>query len=73
MDIPQEESCGFLAVANDWPYQGQIEFHNVILRYLPSLPPALSDISFTILGGSQVSMSSLPLFLLSVHAHSEGS
>lgn len=55
MDIPQEESCGILAVPGDWPYQGQVEFQNVTLRYLPSHPPALCDIAFTIAGGTQVS------------------
>ncbi|XP_057540616.1 ABC transporter C family member 13 isoform X3 [Amaranthus tricolor] len=54
MDIPQEDSCGALAIPKDWPSQGQIEFQNVVLRYLPSLPPALCNISFTITGGSQV-------------------
>ncbi|XP_021717121.1 ABC transporter C family member 13-like isoform X2 [Chenopodium quinoa] len=54
MDIPQEELCGSIATPRDWPYQGRIEFQNVILRYLPSLPPALCDISFTIAGGTQV-------------------
>lgn len=54
MDISQEESCGSLAIPRDWPHQGRIEFQNVILRYLPSLPPALCDISFTIAGGTQV-------------------
>lgn len=54
MDIPQEEPCGSLAIPRDWPYQGQVEFQNVVLRYMPSLPPALCDISFTIAGGTQV-------------------
>lgn len=62
MDIPQEDSCGALAIPKDWPSQGQIEFQNVVLRYLPSLPPALCNISFTITGGSQVNMSFLLTF-----------
>ncbi|XP_021866255.1 ABC transporter C family member 13 isoform X2 [Spinacia oleracea] len=54
MDIPQEELCGSIAIPKGWPCQGRIEFQNVILRYLPSLPPALCDISFTIAGGTHV-------------------
>ena len=56
LDIPQEESCGSLAIPEGWPHQGWIEFQNVTLRYLPSLPPALCDLSFTIPGGTQVSL-----------------
>uniref|UniRef100_A0A803MC08 ABC-type xenobiotic transporter n=1 Tax=Chenopodium quinoa TaxID=63459 RepID=A0A803MC08_CHEQI len=69
MDIPQEELCGSIATPRDWPYQGQIEFQNVILRYLPSLPPALCDISFTIAGGTQASLLFLfhICFVLIVH------
>ncbi|KAH9621687.1 hypothetical protein KSS87_015230, partial [Heliosperma pusillum] len=54
MDIPQEENCGSLAIAEGWPFQGQIEFHNVVLRYLPTLPPALCDVTFTIARGTKV-------------------
>ncbi|KAK4488885.1 hypothetical protein RD792_004675 [Penstemon davidsonii] len=54
MDIPQEELTGEYQLDPNWPSQGEITFHNVTLRYSSSLPPALSDISFTILGGSRV-------------------
>ncbi|BBG99203.1 multidrug resistance-associated protein 11 [Prunus dulcis] len=54
MDIPQEELHGSQSLHPSWPYQGQIEFQNVTLRYKPSLPAALRDISFTIEGGMQV-------------------
>lgn len=54
MDIPQEELCGHQSPRPGWPYQGQIEFRNVTLRYMPSLPAALHDITFTIEGGMQV-------------------
>ncbi|XP_050286789.1 ABC transporter C family member 13 isoform X1 [Quercus robur] len=54
MDIPQEELHGCQALNPDWPHQGVIEFHNVTLRYLPSLPAALCDINFTVGEGMQV-------------------
>lgn len=56
MDIPQEE-VGML-IEHNWPSHGEIQFQNVTLRYMPSLPAALHDVSFTISGGTQVSASS---------------
>ncbi|GMQ09242.1 hypothetical protein CsSME_00052686 [Camellia sinensis var. sinensis] len=53
MDIPQEELDGCQQLEPDWPLQGQIEFQNVTLRYMPSLPAALKDVSFVIAGGMQ--------------------
>jgi len=54
MDIPQElRGCQSLNL--DWPFQGTIEFQNVTMRYMPSLPPALHGISFTVPGGMKVS------------------
>ncbi|XP_058780377.1 ABC transporter C family member 13 isoform X1 [Vicia villosa] len=54
MDIPQEEQAGSLYLNPDWPKQGVIEFQNVTLKYMPSLPPALCNLSFKIEGGTQV-------------------
>lgn len=57
MDIPQEEEeevGAQVLVDQNWPSHGEIEFQNVTLRYMPSLPAALSNISFTISGGMQV-------------------
>ncbi|XP_073023076.1 ABC transporter C family member 13 [Primulina eburnea] len=55
MDVPQEELSGRgHSLDPTWPSQGKIEFQNVTLRYMPSLPPALSDVSFTISGGTSV-------------------
>lgn len=54
MNIPQEEHQGHNIPDANWPFQGQIEFHNVTLKYMPSLPPALRDLSLTITGGTQV-------------------
>ncbi|XP_037494972.1 ABC transporter C family member 13 isoform X2 [Jatropha curcas] len=54
MDIPQEELRGSLSLNPNWPFQGQIKFQNVTMRYMPSLPPALNCVTFTILGGTQV-------------------
>lgn len=55
MEIPQEELAGDCHLDPNWPSQGEIEFRNVTLRYMPSSPPALSEVSFTIPGGTQVS------------------
>ncbi|RVW32699.1 ABC transporter C family member 13 [Vitis vinifera] len=54
MDIPQEELNGCQSLSPNWPSEGYIMFQNVSLRYLPSLPDALHDITFTISGGTQV-------------------
>ncbi|KAG5537417.1 hypothetical protein RHGRI_024745 [Rhododendron griersonianum] len=54
MDVPQEELHGYQQLDPEWPLQGQIEFQNVTLRYIPSLPAALKDVSFIIPGGMQV-------------------
>ena len=54
MDIPQEELHGCQSLIPNWPSEGCIMFQNVSLRYLPSLPDSLHDITFTISGGTQV-------------------
>ncbi|KAK2371660.1 multidrug resistance-associated protein [Trifolium repens] len=54
MDIPQEEQAGCLNLNPDWPNQGVIEFQQVTLKYMPSLPAALCNLSFKIEGGTQV-------------------
>ncbi|KAI3512724.1 hypothetical protein L1887_20043 [Cichorium endivia] len=54
MNIPQEEHQGHTILDAIWPSQGQIEFRNVTLKYMPSLPPALRELSLTIAGGTQV-------------------
>ncbi|KAL9323166.1 hypothetical protein ACSQ67_011219 [Phaseolus vulgaris] len=54
MDIPQEEQTGCLYLNPDWPNQGFIEFQCVTLKYIPSLPAALCNLSFRIAGGTQV-------------------
>ncbi|KAI4355833.1 hypothetical protein L6164_004569 [Bauhinia variegata] len=54
MDIPQEELVGCLSLNPDFPNQGVIEFQDVTLKYMPSLPAALCNLTFTIAGGTQV-------------------
>ncbi|XVE89152.1 hypothetical protein DITRI_Ditri19aG0127600 [Diplodiscus trichospermus] len=54
MDVPQEELHGVQSLNSSWPSQGVIEFKNVTMKYMPSLPIALNDITFTIAGGTQV-------------------
>ncbi|GMT32386.1 hypothetical protein PFISCL1PPCAC_23683, partial [Pristionchus fissidentatus] len=43
-------------IAPDWPPRGQIDFLNVNLRYQPTLPLALSDVSFTVNAGEKVAI-----------------
>lgn len=54
MDVPQEEVSCCQSLSGKWPVQGVVEFHNVTMRYISTLPPALNHISFTIQGGMQV-------------------
>ncbi|XP_023634190.1 ABC transporter C family member 13 isoform X2 [Capsella rubella] len=54
MDVPQEEVSGRQSLSGKWPVQGVVEFHNVTMRYIPTLPPALNNISFIVQGGMQV-------------------
>ncbi|XP_010063576.2 ABC transporter C family member 13 isoform X4 [Eucalyptus grandis] len=54
MDVPQEQLGGQPPPNLDWPSQGLIEFQHVTMRYMPSLPAALNDVTFTIPGGMQV-------------------
>lgn len=54
VDIPQEELHGTKLLDPDWPFRGQIEFINVTLKYMPSLPAALHDLTFIVVGGTQV-------------------
>ncbi|KAG9455872.1 hypothetical protein H6P81_000380 [Aristolochia fimbriata] len=54
MDIPQEEFRGSQSTPSKWPAHGSIVFDHVTLRYMPSSPAALLDISFNIQGNSQV-------------------
>ncbi|CAI0420896.1 unnamed protein product [Linum tenue] len=54
MDIPQEVMEESKAQDPHWPFRGMIEYKNVTMRYMPTLPPALRDVTFTISGGTQV-------------------
>ncbi|KAF9613747.1 hypothetical protein IFM89_010477 [Coptis chinensis] len=54
MDVPQEDIKGCIFVPPHWPFQGQIDFDHVTLRYMPYLPSALHDVTFTVAGGTQV-------------------
>lgn len=38
----------------NWPNAGAIEYDNLVVRYRPSLPPALRSISFSIPAGARV-------------------
>ncbi|KAL8042899.1 hypothetical protein ABFX02_09G082600 [Erythranthe guttata] len=54
MNIPQEKLTGENAIDSNWPSKGEIQFQNVTLRYMPTLPPALFDVTFNIHGGSRI-------------------
>lgn len=56
MDMSPEKLTGESVLDPNWPSRGRIQFRNVTLRYMPSLPPALSDVSLTIPQGSHVSI-----------------
>lgn len=62
MDVPQEELNGCQILNPDWPFEGHIEFQNVTLKYMPSLPAALHNLTFTIAGGTQVHALLSPLY-----------
>jgi len=61
MAIPQEEQTGSLYLNPDWRSQGFI-FDCVTLKYMPSLPAVLCNLSFRIAGGTQVSELLLNLY-----------
>lgn len=65
MEIPQERLAGENRPDPNWPSKGEILFQNVTLQYMPTLPPALSDVSFHIPGGSSVSSFTLVTFFVS--------
>lgn len=51
------EPKGTIKPPASWPlYTGDIVFDNVSIRYAPDLDPALSDLSFTIKGGSSTAI-----------------
>jgi len=54
--LPQESALEVDADQNlgVWPTQGQIEFHDVAMRYREELPRVLNGISFKIPGGTSV-------------------
>jgi ATP-binding cassette subfamily C (CFTR/MRP) protein 1 len=53
-DTSLEEDPGSMeGVAVDWPERGEIKFENVSASYRSDLPPAFSDIDFTIPAGSK--------------------
>ncbi|XP_074354051.1 ABC transporter C family member 13 isoform X2 [Apium graveolens] len=53
MGIAQEKLHGCQILDTNWPLHGNVEFLNVTLKYMPSLPAALSDITCTFTGGTQ--------------------
>jgi ATP-binding cassette, subfamily C (CFTR/MRP), member 10 len=54
MDVPRERVEGTVTVHSSWPKEGIIEFEQVSLRYKPTLPAALNNVSFRIMGGLKV-------------------
>ncbi|NXI42835.1 MRP7 protein, partial [Galbula dea] len=53
-DVPTEPQDKLVQVAADWPSQGLVEFHQVVLAYREGLPNALDGVSFTIYPGEKV-------------------
>ncbi|CAM6124334.1 unnamed protein product [Calypogeia fissa] len=54
MDLEAEPCDGCVEVPSDWPAHGNIAFSQVTLVYMPSLRPALHELSFDIQAGEQV-------------------
>ncbi|KAF3326222.1 ABC transporter C family member 13 [Carex littledalei] len=54
MDVPREQTEGTVTIHPSWPKEGIIEFECVSLRYKPTLPAALNNVSFRIMGGMKV-------------------
>jgi ATP-binding cassette subfamily C (CFTR/MRP) protein 10 len=54
MGVEAEADEGREQVGQQWPTQGSVEFSHVTLLYLPWLPPALIDLSFSINPGEHV-------------------
>lgn len=80
LDLP-EEPCGEAKPPASWPHHtDNVSFDNVTLKYAPHLDPSLSDVSFTIPGGSTCAVlgrtgsgkSTLALALLATIHPSEG-
>ncbi|XP_017229484.1 ABC transporter C family member 13 isoform X1 [Daucus carota subsp. sativus] len=53
MDVATEELHECQLLDTEWPLHGNIEFQNVTLKYRPSLPAALCDLTCTFAGGTQ--------------------
>jgi len=41
-------------VPSDWPFEGEIQFRNVVMPYLPGKPPVLKGITFNIHPGQKI-------------------
>ncbi|NXX86603.1 MRP7 protein, partial [Urocolius indicus] len=53
-EIPTEPQDKLVQVAADWPSQGLVEFHQVVLAYRAGLPNALDGVSFTVYPGEKM-------------------
>ena len=53
-EAPWEQDIDTKIVEQGWPKAGAIEYDGVLVRYRPTLPPALRNISFSIPAGSRV-------------------
>ncbi|XP_061847183.1 ATP-binding cassette sub-family C member 10 isoform X2 [Colius striatus] len=53
-EIPTEPQDKLVQVAADWPSQGLVEFHQVVLAYRAGLPNALDGVTFTVYPGEKV-------------------
>ena len=53
-EAPLEQPGDAKLLTKNWPNAGAIEYDNLVVRYRPSLPPALRSISFDIPAGARV-------------------
>lgn len=66
--MQKEESFGNDPInpSDQWPTDGELEFHKVELKYRKELPPVLDNISFVIKSGEHIGNNNLITDLLSL-------
>ena len=53
-DIPQESETHTLEADGTWPNQGQVQFKNVTLKYRPTTPAVLKNLTFIVDPGTKI-------------------
>ena len=53
-DIPQESQTHTLEADGTWPSKGEVKFNNVTLKYRPTTPAVLKNLTFTVDPGTKI-------------------